>query len=255
MQPIQRVGLLSVPNASPPERERAKFSMDPAKIQLLATVPLSTHADVAQVIPGPFTNNHTQSSHASAPHKSKADHGTPGRSTKIDGLKPLTVSIFECCEIRSGTNAPWNTVEISWREDNQNNKSDQSITISLQTIGTGVEVCTGAMDCESYPALEYGTGAAVKIPEGKHYWTRLIQLKEGQTSAAPEHKTVWQYLGITQDGDDNGVLEVLVCGQLREHVPSKTFWTPYTCDASRQCNISSHPCCKVSACESMTGAL
>ena len=161
--------------------------------------------------------------------------------------------IFECCETRSVAGGIWGAVEVSWRSVDGDDTSDQSVTLKLRDLETGVDGCTGRLDCESYPGVVFGSDEAGKLPPGRPYWTRLLQLRDGNLRPAPEFKTRWQFLGLTTDEDGNKTIEVLVCGQLREHVPSESFWDAYTCDASATCNIASHPCCAAGTCDSIIG--
>jgi hypothetical protein len=167
---------------------------------------------------------------------------------------PLDITVFECCESRDTSGGVWGAVEISWRADKSSQTSDRFMIIKLRNTKTGVESCTGQLNCESYPGVVFGTEDPARIATGKHFWTRLLQIKDNKLRPAPEFKTKWQYLGITQDGDDNGHVEVLVCGQLRKHVPSKTFWDAYTCDTSEECNMSRHPCCEDDTCTNLIGS-
>lgn len=170
---------------------------------------------------------------AAPPPASPVGNGTAAQN--------LTAVFFECCESLASQGA-WDAVEISWRLIDDDKTSDRQTVVPLANDPTrsAVEGCKSPMNCEQYIARDVA-GLTVSIPEGIHYWTRLLSTTTNQTIER-------QYHGRTYDGDGDGQLEILVCGAMTAYESSS--WFAYTCDPTIICNIVAHPCCMTGNCVS-----
>ena len=169
-----------------------------------------------------------------APLQAPAPPAPPGAAAAGN----LTVTFFECCESPASAGT-WDAIELWWRAVEGDKESDRTALVALTDASGAASAalagaCKSPMNCEQYIALD-AAGARVLVPAGVQHWTRFRDVRGGAALA-------WQYQGRAYDGDGDGQVEVLVCGD-KTRAEGGSAWFQYSCSPTAACSIVAHPCC------------